>query len=207
MNALSDDRLERILTPFGVAPDATLFSSIRSYIEILLLWNLKISLTSVEDPEEIARFHFGESFFANSVLPLQSGRLSDVGSGAGFPGIPIKMLSPDLSLFLIESNTKKSAFLNEVLRKVDLRPATVLNARMEDSVATGTLFDFVTARAVGDHDGLLKWAGRHLAPTGRILLFVGSSDADRISRGVRWSWTAKKIPNAKQRVLLIGTRI
>src|ERR1700722_10303866 len=100
----SDSRLSEILAPFGVKPDLALFLEMRAYIDLLLAWNRKISLTSIENPAEIVKLHFGESFFANSALSISRGRLADVGSGAGFPGIPIKMLAPDLHLSLIESN-------------------------------------------------------------------------------------------------------
>src|ERR1700722_12678869 len=115
MNTLPDSRLADILAPSGVRPDSELFASIRAYIDVLLLWNKKISLTSIENPDEIAKLHFGESFFAALELSTLEGRLADVGSGAGFPGVPIKMLSPGLDLSLIESNAKKAAFLSEIL--------------------------------------------------------------------------------------------
>jgi 16S rRNA (guanine527-N7)-methyltransferase len=205
MATLNDSRLTDILNPSGVHPDVELFASIRAYIDLLLLWNKKISLTSIENPEEIARLHFGESFFAASKLSALEGRLADVGSGAGFPGIPIKMLSPGLELSLIESNAKKAAFLSEVLRKLNLKPAEVLNTRMEEISGHFLPYDFITARAVGDHDNLLKWAMRHLNPKGKVGLFLGIDDATKISRGSEWSWNIESIPGSERRVLLIGS--
>ncbi len=205
MGIISDSRLSEILAPSGVEPDAALFSSIRSYIHLLLLWNGKMSLTSIEDPEEIVKLHFGESFFAGNALAIAQGRLADVGSGAGFPGIPVRMRAPALQLTLIESNAKKAAFLSEVLRKLDLRQAEVLNIRMEDVAEETIPFDFITARAVGDHKGLLKWARRHLQASGRLILFVGADDATELSNERNWRWNQIRIPHSRRRVLLVGS--
>jgi 16S rRNA (guanine527-N7)-methyltransferase len=205
MTDLSNSRLSEILLPFGVGTDVALSSSVRAYIDLLLLWNKKISLTSIEGQEEIAKIHFGESFFASSVISMSQGRLADVGSGAGFPGVPIKMLAPELHLSLVESNAKKAAFLCEVVRKLDLKQTEVLNARMETLPPDTSAFDFISARAVGDHEGLLKWAGRHLAPSGKLILFLGADAAEIISHEAAWSWSLKKIPDTRQRVLLVGT--
>jgi 16S rRNA (guanine527-N7)-methyltransferase len=205
MTEISDSRLSEILEGSGIEPEAAPFSAIRAYIDLLLLWNSKISLTTIENPEEIVRLHFGESFFAASILNISQGRLADVGSGAGFPGVPIKMLAPALQLSLIEANAKKAAFLSEVLRKLILKPTEVLNVRMED-LPEGTIpFDFVTARAVGDHKSLLRWARRHLRPSGKLVLFLGADDATELSRERGWSWDQIRIPQSKRRVLLVGS--
>src|SRR5271154_4218188 len=88
-------------------------NNISTYIDLLLRWNARINLTSVRDPEQIVTRHFGESLFAArilrdaGVLAGANQTLADLGSGAGFPGIPIKLLAPDLDLTLIESQNKK----------------------------------------------------------------------------------------------------
>ena len=90
----------------------------------------RFSLTTVTDPLEIIRFHFGESLFAAKSLPITKGRLADVGSGAGFPGLPIRMISPNVDLLLIEPNLKKVAFLAEVIRSLDLNRTEVFRGRI-----------------------------------------------------------------------------
>src|ERR1700722_6272713 len=109
--SLSDLRIAKILGAYGVATSPALADSIRNYISMLLRWNSKISLTTVVDPVDILKFHFGESLFANSGVPISFGRLADVGSGAGFPGLPLGIFLPDLEVVLIESNLKKATFL------------------------------------------------------------------------------------------------
>src|SRR6266513_1456917 len=94
---------------------------IQQYIKILLTWNAKINLTAIRDPLEILHRHFCESMFAGISVPIERGRLADVGSGGGFPGLPLKIMRPGLQVSLIESNLKKATFLAEVIRELGLR--------------------------------------------------------------------------------------
>ena len=116
--SLSDLRIAEILSVYGIATSPALAGAIRTYISMLVRWNSRISLTTVVDPVEILKFHFGESLFAISKVPISFGRLADVGSGAGFPGLPLGIFLPDLEVVLIESNVKKAAFLSEVIREL-----------------------------------------------------------------------------------------
>src|SRR5271156_2910307 len=108
MKQLSIDTIRAALKPYGVAANDLLCEQIRMYIDLLLRWNQKTSLTTVTDPTEILRFHFGESLFAAGCVPIRHGRLADVGSGAGFPAVPIRMVSEGLEVILVESNQKKA---------------------------------------------------------------------------------------------------
>src|ERR1700693_1099183 len=135
---------------------AAQLQGISTYIDILLRWNARINLTAVREPEAIVTRHFGESLFAARHLFPQSSSVSsvvkafesvaDVGSGAGFPGLPIKLWAPHLSLTLIESNHKKAAFLREITRALRLTDVNIQNMRVEN--LTGDSFDVVTLRAV-----------------------------------------------------------
>ena len=113
---IGNSQISAALAAFGIELSSDQLSRIRDYISILLRWNKLLSLTSITDQIEIVSRHFGESMFASSVLPLENCRLADVGSGAGFPGLALKILIPSLFVTLIESNKKKSAFLSEVVR-------------------------------------------------------------------------------------------
>src|ERR1700751_3632471 len=123
---LSDSDIATLLSPFGARLFADQMSKVREYIRILLKWNELISLTSITDPAEIVARHFGESMFLNSILPVENGRLADVGSGSGFPGLALKILCPDLHVVLIDSNKRKCAFMSEVLRSLKLERVEVL---------------------------------------------------------------------------------
>ena len=202
---LSDSRISKALLPYGVSPDPNLCQRIRAYISFLLRWNARISLTTVTNPDEILKFHFGESFLAASIVPIQFGRLADVGSGAGFPGIPLAMISPKLQVTLIESNAKKCAFLSEVIRHLALDNVEVARSRMEEVGPNLRGLDFITARALGHHLHLFAWAQSTLSKSGKLVLWVGDRDVQEISRSPNWSWQAPvRIPGSRSRVLLLG---
>lgn len=205
-SSISDAEIGQMLLPYGYRPDPRFCEGLRAYISLLLRWNSRISLTAVTDPAEIVKFHFGESLFAVSAVPIKRSRLADVGSGAGFPGLPIAMAVPGLDLTLIESNAKKCAFLSEVVRSLELDGINVFRGRMEDLQPDSEKFDFITARALGQHDELLSWAAGHLAPSGRVILWLGEEDADNISRSPGWKWGDRVlIPGSKRRYLLVGS--
>ena len=146
---LTSLEIERLLRGYGLAAAPELTDKVGAYIELLLKWNRKIALTTVTDPEEIVRFHFGESLFATSRYNLENSRLADVGTGGGFPGLPLALAIPTLSVTLIESNLKKCAFLAEILRELGVRNAAIFSGRMEFFAPGPVPFDFITARAFG----------------------------------------------------------
>ena len=111
--AISNSFIGDTLRPYGLALEPGIADKIRAYISLLLKWNKKLSLTTVENPEEILKFHFGESIFAASIANFEKSRLADVGSGAGFPGLPLAIIVPSLNVTLIESNGKKCAVPDE----------------------------------------------------------------------------------------------
>jgi 16S rRNA (guanine527-N7)-methyltransferase len=199
--------IDRLLAPYGVAIDAALRGQIQKYIDLLLLWNQRVSLTSIVDCEQIVRFHFGESLFARNLVPVEKGRLADVGSGAGFPGVPLAMISPRLEVTLIEANQKKGAFLSEVVRALALSNVIIVRSRMEDLSSRLAAFDFLTARALGQHLELIDWARQSLASSGRLILWVGRRDAEFLSRTPGWSWrNPVQIPSSRSRFLLVGSK-
>jgi 16S rRNA (guanine527-N7)-methyltransferase len=177
-------------------------------MSLLLLWNQKISLTSIENPQEIVARHFGESFFGAKLIENRENprcRLADVGSGAGFPGLALKIVLPELEVILIEQDTRKATFLNEVIRALKLPNARVHRSNYESLAPEIADFDVIVSRAVGDHKSLLKWAGPRLSPSGRVLLWLGAEDAVRLAHLPGWEWPLPHaVPESKNRVLLSG---
>lgn len=221
MTELTDRQIARDLGPYGVIGNDLLIRKIRTYIALLLRWNKSTSLTTVVDPREVVRVHFGESIFAADKVPIQNGRLADVGSGAGFPGIPLFLAVPELDVTLIESNKKKCAFLSEAIREVggnDIQArrgaptkrevrCRVFRGRAEELSEDEEKFDFVTARAVGDIPSVLDWAGLHLNRDGKVALWLGQAGIDGIQKDSSWNWRApEKIPGSARRFLLIGAK-
>ncbi len=208
MKQLTNENIITSLRPCGVAASALLCDRIRAYVDLLLRWNKKTSLTTVTDPTEILRFHFGESLLAVTTVPIRHGRLADVGSGAGFPAVPIRMVSNDLSVILIESNQKKATFLAEVVRELQLQGVEVRRCRMEDVRFDDEAVDFVTARAVRINEVFLNWSRDSLNPSGSVVLWLGEEDASRVSRNTGWRWNDLiQIPQSERRMILRGTKI
>jgi 16S rRNA (guanine527-N7)-methyltransferase len=196
-----------LLRPFAEV-SASLLVETSKYLEILLKWNSKINLTAVRQPEEIVTRHFGESFFAARMLYPRSHRetVVDVGSGAGFPGLPLAMLAPDAEVTLIEANGKKAAFLNEVIHVLGLKNAKVFCRRAETYT---TLADLVTMRAVEKFEKALPVAASLVAEGGRMALMIGGSQlqlAEAVAGNVKWQ-EPLPMPGGRSRVLLVGIKL
>src|SRR5712664_3644964 len=204
---LSLEVINKALCEFQVqlAPDQV--SSIQRYMGMLLAWNEKVNLTAIRDPLEVLYRHFCESMYAAAAVPLQAGRLADVGSGGGFPGLPLKIARPELQVFLIESNVKKATFLAEVVRELELADTRVLVSRYEELGEEITPLDFACSRALGEFDKFLGWAGSERVAAGQVILWTGGRDLDEIRKIKGWSWREPlPIPHSLQRFLLVGVR-
>ena len=206
------------LQPFLAAPLAeSALQKISMYIDVLLRWNARVNLTSVRQPDQILTRHFGESIFTAQLLfPTNDRRpttndhlidhLIDVGSGAGFPGLPIKICHPELRLTLIESSHKKATFLREVVRSLALTDVDVFCGRAEGYA--GDRAAVVTLRAVERFEEVLPVAAGLVAPGGRMTLLVGQTQcarAQRLAPDLAWSQPLP-IPLSAKRVLLVGSR-
>jgi 16S rRNA (guanine527-N7)-methyltransferase len=163
------------------------------HYEILTRWNRVLSLTSMRTLEEVVERHYCESVFAASHLPKTPSSVADIGSGAGFPGIPIAIVRPDCSVALIESHQRKAAFLKEASR--ELANVRVLAKRAED--VTGS-FDWVVSRAVrySDIAATLKRLGRNAE------LLTGEVGAADLA-GFDWEEPVR-LPWGERRLLWIG---
>jgi 16S rRNA (guanine527-N7)-methyltransferase len=200
--------IETTLQAYSSTNIADLADKICVYIDLLLKWNQTISLTTINDPLEIVKFHFGESLFAANEMKMSESRLADVGTGAGFPGLPLAMRIPQTEAILIESNTKKCAFLREAIRSLELNNAKVFQGRMEAVSSNYGRFDFITARALGQLESLLKWARGRLITHGELLLWLGEADSAEIATQRAWRWRPPiLIPGSRRRYLLKGTLV
>src|ERR1700722_16294602 len=207
MATITDQAIASNLLGYGVASTPALCLAIQKYISVLLRWNEKIALTTVTDPLDIVRFHFGESMFGASAVPIKEGRLADVGTGAGFPGLPLKLLLPSLDLILIESNAKKASFLSECIRVLDLSRVEVHRGRFEDIKPAERRFDFVTARALGGYSVLMTCLQGQLAQGGALVLWLGERDAKEMRKTSNFDWRVPvPITGSDRRVLLIGAQ-
>jgi len=204
---LSAEAIRRALSKFQITVNELQVSQIQQYMSVLLAWNEKVNLTAIRDPLEILYRHFCESMYAAVAVPLESGRLADVGSGGGFPGLPLKILRPKLELFLVESNVKKATFLAEVVRDLGLSGARVLVSRYEELGEELTPLDTVCSRAVGEFVPFLSWAGSERIAAQQAILWIGGRDLDEVRRISGWDWREPiPLPQSLRRFLLVGTR-
>ena len=204
-------RIAELLRPFTGDAElpANMLEQFRLYLDLLLRWNARVNLTAVRDPEKIVTRHFGESIFAARMLDAQVAgpiTLADVGSGAGFPGIPIKLWSPHIELTLIESRNKKATFLREALRTLKLDRSQVFCGRAEQ---WGQTTDLVTLRAVEQFERALPVAATLVRPGGRLCLLIGSSQLKSVQElsGQQWTWHVPlPVPLSTGGVIAIGER-
>ena len=195
MPTVSPQRLVGLLAPYltNARLPAGLYDQLGAYLDLLLKWNARTNLTSIQEPEEMITRHFGESLFAAAHLPLPVRSVLDLGSGAGFPGLPLQLLRPELAVTLAESQGKKAAFLREVIRTLGL-PTQVHAARAEDLLGNQT-FDIVTLRAVDNMPRALTLA-RRLATIAVLVLTTKTEAATLASKQI-------PMPGSKDRILAI----
>ena len=206
-------RIAELLRPFlGDAPlPPELTAQLHTYLELLLRWNARMNLTAVRDPEQIVIRHFGESLFAACVLRdaqalAGTPTLSDLGSGAGFPGLPIKLLLPEIRLTLVESQNKKATFLREVIRTLGLHDAEVYCGRAEFWGHTAQL---VTLRAVEKFEDVVPVAARLVALNGTLALLIGDSQTQAAADLLGPGWKAaasRPIPKSAGRTVWLAQR-
>jgi 16S rRNA (guanine527-N7)-methyltransferase len=158
-----------------------------TYLALLLRWNERIKLTSVVRPGEVVEKHFLDSL---AVAPALVGArtLVDVGSGAGFPGIPVAVVRPDLAVTVVESIQKKAAFLEAAKRELGLRNVEVFAGRMERLVEEARRFDAAVSRATFSPAEWLARGEALLAPGGRLIAMVVPDEAiDLAALAPGWS--------------------
>jgi 16S rRNA (guanine527-N7)-methyltransferase len=203
---LAVDVIRRALGEYQISVDDRQIALIQEYIRILRHWNDKLNLTAIREPLEILHRHFCESMFGAIAVPINGGRLADIGSGPGFPGIPIKILRPELELILVESNIKKGTFLAEIVRDLDLGNARVLISRYEELDEELAPLDFVCSRAVGEFGPFLKWAAGEKLAANHLLLWIGGRDLDEVRKSEDWDWREPiLVPQSLRRYILAGT--
>ena len=174
------DLFARVAAPFGVEVTPELAEKLDIYARLLVEWNEKMNLTAITDPQGIAVKHFADSLTAASQMPAGEFSLIDVGTGAGFPGVPLALYRPDCRLTLLDSLNKRLTFLDAVCREVGLN-ATLIHARAEEGGRNPDLrerYDVACARAVANLPVLSEYCLPFVKVGGRFIALKGP-DADR----------------------------
>lgn len=162
----------------GIALTIEQVSSVFIYLAELKKWNQKMNLTAIRDEQDIIIKHILDSLsYLHGFDPERSQRLLDIGSGAGFPAIPIKITHPEIEVILVESIKKKASFLRHIIRTLKLAKAEVIDKRIEDlSKEYHEVIDIITARAFADMKSVVSAGLPFLKPGGLMVLSRGPKE-------------------------------
>lgn len=169
------ETLKKGLLTFGITPTEEMCARFSQYEQLLIEWNEKMNLTAITDHEDILNKHFVDSVACQSLLP-HGARLIDVGTGAGFPALPLKIVRPDLSVTLMDSLQKRLTFLDAVCTALSLSGTETLHLRAEDagqSPSHREKYDVATARAVAPLPVLCEYCMPLVRPGGLFLALKG----------------------------------
>jgi 16S rRNA (guanine527-N7)-methyltransferase len=199
-------RLNALLAEAGLAPvESAVAGRFEDYLSLILRWIARVNLTAIRDEEGILQRHFVESIACARVLPAGITTLLDVGSGAGFPGVPIALCRPEISVTLAESQGKRAAFLHEAVRVLGIS-AKVHSGRAE---TLATKFDCVTLRAVDRMKVAVQAGAQLVSPGGWLALMTtrGELEGLKAAAGAEFSWpTTVQLPGGAERLLALGER-
>lgn len=167
-----------------------------NYMNLLLDWNEKINLTAIVDPKEIIVKHFIDSITLSKYIPLGT-TLVDVGTGAGFPGIPLKILREDIDITLLDSLQKRIKFLDIVIEELNLKGIHTIHSRVEEFSKSNKYrekYDIATSRAVANMSTLAEYLLPNVKVSGKVLAMKGSSIEEELN-------------NAKKAIGILGGEI
>ncbi len=171
MSESLESRLAEGLDALGIPATAAQRRGLLDYVALLAKWNRVYNLTAVRDPRQMLTRHILDSL---AVLPhLQGRRVLDVGTGGGLPGIPLALLSPEREFVLLDSNSKKTRFVQQAVLELGLGNVAVVHARVE-AWAPGQVFDSVVSRAFASLRDMLEMAGAFCAEDGQLLAMKGA---------------------------------
>lgn len=183
------DHLRRLSALQGQTLTVEQIEQFTVYYELLIEWNSRMNLTAITEPRDVALKHMVDSMTCNDPAVIKPGaHLADIGTGAGFPGIPLKIVRPDLRISLIDSLNKRLSFLQEVISRLDLQDVSLWHSRAEDAARQRQhreRYDVVTARAVSRLSVLAEWTLPFAAVGGYVLAMKGPQVADEITAGSR----------------------
>ncbi len=180
------EKIAPLCSEFGVEINDEIKEKLNLYGNLLLEWNEKINLTAIKEPEEVLFKHFYDCvlFFKNVKVP-QNATLVDVGTGAGFPGMVLKIVRPDLKVTLLDSLNKRLVFLNEVINSLGLKNIETVHSRAEDAgknKAYREKFQIATARAVASMPVLSEYCLPLVKTGGRFVAMKGPSAREELEK-------------------------
>lgn len=192
MELKEPDIFTRAAAELGIAIGEKERNLFNIYCNELLIWNKKINLVSIKKAEDIWIKHFIDSLTALPYIKATAGRLIDIGSGAGFPGIPLKLAMNTLEVFLLEASRKRASFLKHICRQFKLEGINIIHKRVEDLITIGSClntFDVVISRASFKLPELIKISASLLTGDGRVIAMKGPDITDELKESAKVSAT------------------
>ncbi len=160
----------------GIMPTKEQLQQLEKFYQLLIEWNQKINLTRITEKEDVYLKHFYDSLTIVKEIDLSKvDTLCDVGTGAGFPGIVLKIFYPNLKITLLDSLLKRVNYLNEIIKELKLKDIKAIHTRGEEYHET---FDVVTARAVANIEKLLKYTMHLVNKNGKLVAMKGNIDEE-----------------------------
>ena len=218
-----DFQIEKIIPlceVFGVTISQTQKEQLNLYGNLLLEWNKKINLTAITTPEEVLYKHFFDCIlFFKHLNPCEKASLVDVGTGAGFPGLVLKIIRPDLKITLLDSLNKRLIFLNEVINTLNLKNIKTIHLRAEEagkSKEHREKYDIVTARAVANLPVLLEYCIPLVKKDGVFFAMKGPSVKEEVKNSINAinllglaqpTIVCEKLPTNDERAFVISKKI
>jgi len=175
--------LSQGLSSLDLLPPDTLLSAFRRYYDFLAERNAVIDLTAIEGEKDVAELHFLDSLLVADLSAFEAKRVIDVGSGAGFPGLPLRLAVPSMKLTLLDAQEKRARFLTELCALLDLRDVNILHARAEESAKNPEQrgrFDVAVARAVAGLSVLSELCLPFVTPGGMFIAMKAVNSDDEI---------------------------
>lgn len=205
-------RLARRATKVGLFIPDQVAVKLTAYYDLLSRWNRKINLTALDTPDAAVDRLLLEPLLAARQVPAGASKLLDVGSGGGSPAIPLKLAVPSLALTMVEVKTRKSAFLREAVRQLELDRTEVETSRYEELLARPELhesFDLVSTRALRVEASALLTLQAFLTPNGHLFLFRGPSGPQipqDIVPPLEWKATLSLVESLQSRLTILTKR-
>ena len=153
-------------------------SAFDCYYELLVFWNERFNLTAITEKDEVEVKHFIDSLSSVDLIS-ENASLLDIGSGAGFPSLPLKIVRPDITLTMVDSVNKKVGFLNEVVKRLNLEGAIAIHSRAED-LDKDKKYDFVVSRAVASLSTLLEYCLPFVKEGGYLIAYKSEKTDEEI---------------------------
>ena len=210
--AIVRDRIEKRARRAGIDVSGTLAAQLSEYVELLRHWNRRMNLTALDDKDAGLDRLIIEPLVAVSHVPRE-GRAIDIGSGGGSPAIPLKLAIPELSLLMVESKTRKTAFLREACRQLEIEDVVVETGRYEALLSRPELHevhDLLTLRAVRIEERVLRGLQAFVKPGGALALFRGGGGNDvpvDLEPPLAWRATYPLVSTLGSRLAMLEKRI